>query len=61
MRSAYNTRPPAPEVMVIEGEAHAVSARQTVDELLALETIRRAGMINPPRVPGSGTTMMSVT
>ncbi|MGC6484859.1 MAG: diaminopimelate decarboxylase [Candidatus Puniceispirillales bacterium] len=39
MRSAYNTRPPAPEVMVIEGEAHAVSARQTVDELLALETI----------------------
>jgi diaminopimelate decarboxylase len=39
MRSAYNTRPPASEVMIIDGEAHLVSTRQTVDDLLALETI----------------------
>ena len=42
MRSAYNTRPPAAEVMVIDGEAHLISARQSVDDLLALESIPAA-------------------
>ena len=39
MRSTYNTRPPAAEVLVIDGEAHLVSARQTVADLLALDHI----------------------
>jgi diaminopimelate decarboxylase len=37
MRSSYNTRPPAAEVLVLDGTAHLVSKRQTVDELLALD------------------------
>jgi len=39
MRSSYNTRPPAAEVLVMDGEAHLVSPRQTVADLLALDTI----------------------
>ena len=39
MRSSYNTRPPAAEVMVIDGEAHLVSSRQSVADLLALDQI----------------------
>lgn len=39
MRSTYNTRPLAPEIMVIEGKAHRVSAVQTVDDLLGLDVI----------------------
>ena len=39
MRSSYNTRPPAAEVLVIDGEAHLVSPRQSVAGLLALDTI----------------------
>ena len=39
MRSAYNTRPPAAEVMVIDGQAHLISTRQSVEDLLALDSI----------------------
>ena len=39
MRSAYNTRPPAAEVMVIGGQAHLISTRQSVEDLLALDNI----------------------
>lgn len=39
MRSAYNTRPPAPEVLVIEGNAYLVSTRQTIQDLMALDHI----------------------
>ena len=39
MRSAYNTRPPAAEVMVIGGQAHLISTRQSVEDLLALDSI----------------------
>ena len=39
MRSSYNTRPPAAEVLVMDGHAHLVSKRQSVDDLLALDTI----------------------
>ncbi len=37
MSSAYNTRPPAPEVMVNGGKFAIVRPRQTVDDLLAQE------------------------
>ena len=39
MRSSYNTRPPAAEVLVMDGHAHLVSKRQSVEDLLALDTI----------------------
>ena len=39
MRSSYNTRPPAAEVLVLNGEVHLVSPRQTVDDLLGLDRI----------------------
>ncbi|NBQ82795.1 MAG: hypothetical protein EBU10_00990 [Alphaproteobacteria bacterium] len=39
MRSSYNTRPPAAEVLVINGKAHLVSPRQSVADLIALDTI----------------------
>lgn len=39
MRSSYNTRPPAAEIMIIDGGAHQISARQSVEDLLALDTI----------------------
>ncbi len=39
MRSSYNTRPPAAEVMVLDGEAHLVSKPQRVEDLIALDTI----------------------
>ncbi len=39
MRSSYNTRPPAAEVLVLDGTAHLVSSRLTVDDLLNLDHI----------------------
>lgn len=39
MRSSYNTRPPAPEVLVLNGTPHLVSRQQSVDDLLALDII----------------------
>lgn len=39
MRSSYNTRPPAAEVLVLDGRAELISRRQTVQELLELEMI----------------------
>ena len=39
MRSNYNSRPFASEVMVIEGKAHATSKRQSVEDLLAQDLI----------------------
>lgn len=39
MRSSYNTRPPAAEVLVLDGDVHLVAPRQTVDDLLGLDHI----------------------
>ena len=39
MRSNYNSRPFASEVMVIKGKAHAISAKQSVEDLLAQDRI----------------------
>ena len=39
MRSSYNTRPPAAEVLVMDGEAHAVSKQQRVQDLIDLDII----------------------
>jgi len=39
MRSSYNTRPPAAEVLVMNGNAHLVSPRQSVADLMALDVI----------------------
>lgn len=39
MRSSYNSRPPAAEVLVLDGTAHLVSPRQTVEDLIALDVI----------------------
>jgi len=39
MRSAYNTRPPAMEVLVLDGEVHPVSVPQRVEDLLAQDII----------------------
>ena len=38
MASNYNRRPLPPEVMVDEGQWTVIRRRQTVDDLLALET-----------------------
>jgi diaminopimelate decarboxylase len=38
MSSNYNSRPLAPEVLLEHGKARLIRRRQTVDELLALET-----------------------
>lgn len=39
MRSAYNTRPPAAEVLVLDGDVYPVSVPQRVEDLLALDCI----------------------
>lgn len=39
MRSNYNTRPMAAEVMVIDGTAHRISKPQQISELLAMDII----------------------
>ena len=39
MRSNYNTRPFAAEVMVVDGKAERVSVPQTVEDLLAGDII----------------------
>ena len=39
MASSYNTRPPAGEVMVLDGEVHILRGRRDVAELLAEEII----------------------
>ena len=39
MRSNYNSRPFAPEVMVLDGKAERVSVPQTIDDLLAQDRI----------------------
>ena len=39
MASSYNTRPPAGEVMVLDGEVHILRRRRDVAELLAEEII----------------------
>ena len=39
MASSYNTRPPAGEVMVLDGELHTLRRQRTVAELLAEESI----------------------
>ncbi|RAS28841.1 diaminopimelate decarboxylase [Paraburkholderia bryophila] len=39
MSSNYNSRPLAPEVLLENGQARVIRRRQTVDELIALETI----------------------
>jgi diaminopimelate decarboxylase len=38
MASTYNRRPLAPEVLVDGGEWRVVRRRQTIDDLVALET-----------------------
>jgi diaminopimelate decarboxylase len=38
MASNYNRRTLAPEVLVEDGVARVIRRRQTIDELLALET-----------------------
>ena len=45
MRSRYNSRPLASEVMVIDGKAYAVSKPDSIEAMLA------AGIIPPPLVP----------
>ncbi|XDZ65749.1 diaminopimelate decarboxylase [Alphaproteobacteria bacterium LSUCC0684] len=42
MRSAYNTRPPAAELLVLDGEVHPVSVPQRVEDLLAQDLIPTA-------------------
>ena len=39
MSSGYNTRPRCPEVVVDEGRFHVARRRETVDELLSLESV----------------------
>jgi diaminopimelate decarboxylase len=39
MSSAYNTRPPAGEVMVLDGQVHVLRAQRSVQSLLDEETI----------------------
>ncbi len=39
MASAYNTRPPAGEVMVLDGNVHLLRQTRTVESLLAEEQI----------------------
>ena len=39
MASAYNTRPPAGEVLVFDGKAHLLRPARSLDSLLAEETI----------------------
>ena len=39
MASSYNTRPPAGEVMVLDGACHLLRRQRTVSELLAEESI----------------------
>lgn len=39
MGSNYNTKPLAPEVLVIDGQPHLVRRRQTIDDILAAESI----------------------
>ena len=43
MASSYNTRPPAGEVMVLDGEVHILRRRRDVAELLAEEIIHDFG------------------
>ena len=43
MASSYNTRPPAGEVMVLDGEVHILRRRRDVAELLAEEIIPEFG------------------
>ena len=43
MASSYNTRPPAGEVMVLDGEVHILRRRRDVAELLAEEIIPNFG------------------
>ena len=38
MSSNYNTRPLAPEVLLDQGQARLIRRRQTVADLLALES-----------------------
>ena len=39
MASSYNSRPPAGEVMVLDGECHVLRRQRNVAELLAEEVI----------------------
>jgi diaminopimelate decarboxylase len=39
MASSYNTRPPAGELLVIDGACHVLRRQRTVAELLAEESI----------------------
>jgi diaminopimelate decarboxylase len=39
MASAYNTRPPAAELLVLDGTAHLLRPARSIDSLLAEETI----------------------
>ena len=39
MASAYNTRPPAGEVMVLDGKLHVLREQRSVQSLLAEEQI----------------------
>lgn len=39
MASAYNTRPPAGEVLVLDGQVHELRAKRTVESYLAEESI----------------------
>jgi hypothetical protein len=39
MASSYNTRPPAGELLVMDGTCHVLRRQRTVAELLAEETV----------------------
>jgi diaminopimelate decarboxylase len=39
MASNYNTRPRVAEVLVLEGRAHLVRRRDTIEEILASENV----------------------
>ena len=39
MASSYNSRPPAGEVMVLDGECHVLRRQRDISELLAEETV----------------------
>ena len=39
MASSYNTRPPAGEVMVLDGEVHVLRRQRSVADLLAEEEL----------------------
>ena len=43
MASSYNTRPPAGEIMVLDGTCHMLRRQRTVEDLLAEETIPKIG------------------